>query len=390
MGVLEGIHGVAMLGNTMVLLHTLACLVGSSCFALIWLPGSAYRSDALKPGHIAWLVAAGSALLGTVVLLFGEEGMPPMLRNGEFTHLAVAINILAGLLFIAAGGRFLLDFHRSGKLESGLFASMALLFGLPGLMFKYSEPWDEVWWAWHLLRTAAYLLALGLVIREHQRIVSDLKVSLAEGKRAEEALRESEGRFRAIMEQSPEAIFLIDAETGGILEANSAFQELLGYSLEEIVGLPIFDLVSADRGIMDRRFQETVQTGKPTFDERQYRKKDGSLTDVWVSRKVVFYAGKEVMCVILHDLTERKRAEAEREKLIGELQEALGNIKTLSGLIPICAQCKKIRDDKGYWQQVEVYVRDHSEAKFSHGLCPECTKLLFPELQEKRKGGNPP
>jgi hypothetical protein len=91
------------------------------------------------------------------------------------------------------------------------------------------------------------------------------------------------------------------------------------------------------------------------------------------------------MCVLIRDITDRKRAEQEREKLIAELQEALGNIKTLSGLIPICANCKKIRDDKGYWQQVEVYVRDHSEARFSHGLCPECAKLFFPQINEGKK-----
>lgn len=68
-----------------------------------------------------------------------------------------------------------------------------------------------------------------------------------------------------------------------------------------------------------------------------------------------------------------------QEKLIKELQEALANIRTLKGLIPICASCKKVRDDKGYWQQVEVYIRDHSEAEFTHGLCPDCLRKLHPE-----------
>ncbi len=70
----------------------------------------------------------------------------------------------------------------------------------------------------------------------------------------------------------------------------------------------------------------------------------------------------------------------EREKLILELKDTLGKIKTLSGLLPICASCKKIRDDQGYWHQVEVYMRDHSEAKFTHGLCPDCKKKLYPEV----------
>lgn len=77
----------------------------------------------------------------------------------------------------------------------------------------------------------------------------------------------------------------------------------------------------------------------------------------------------------------------EREKLINELQEALGKIRTLKGLIPICSSCKKVRDDEGYWHQVEVYIRDHSTAEFSHSLCPDCFQKLYPELYRKSKEG---
>jgi DNA-binding response OmpR family regulator len=73
----------------------------------------------------------------------------------------------------------------------------------------------------------------------------------------------------------------------------------------------------------------------------------------------------------------------ERKKLILELHEALANVKKLSGMLPICASCKKIRDDKGYWTQVETYIRDRSEVEFTHGICPECTKKLYPELYEE-------
>jgi len=81
--------------------------------------------------------------------------------------------------------------------------------------------------------------------------------------------------------------------------------------------------------------------------------------------------------VMLENISERRRAAEERERMIVELTEALANVKTLRGLIPICASCKKIRDDKGYWSQVEVYVRDRSEAEFSHGICPDCMKKLY-------------
>ncbi len=79
-------------------------------------------------------------------------------------------------------------------------------------------------------------------------------------------------------------------------------------------------------------------------------------------------------------LVRRKRLETEREKIIRELQEALAKVKTLSGLLPICANCKKIRDDKGYWHQIENYIASHSEADFSHSICSDCQQKLYPEL----------
>lgn len=81
---------------------------------------------------------------------------------------------------------------------------------------------------------------------------------------------------------------------------------------------------------------------------------------------------------LLDYIAERKRAEEERERLIKELREAMANIKTLRGFLPICAHCKNIRDDKGYWLSVEEYVRVHTEVDFSHGICPRCLEKHFP------------
>ena len=77
--------------------------------------------------------------------------------------------------------------------------------------------------------------------------------------------------------------------------------------------------------------------------------------------------------------TELQQRYEERDKLVQELQEALAKVKMLSGMLPICASCKKIRDDQGYWNQIEVYIRDHSEAEFTHGLCPDCARKHYPE-----------
>ena len=80
------------------------------------------------------------------------------------------------------------------------------------------------------------------------------------------------------------------------------------------------------------------------------------------------------------EIEERKIAQIEKDKMIVELKEALLKIKTLSGLLPICASCKKIRDDNGYWNQIESYIKTHSEAEFSHSICPNCAKKLYPDL----------
>ena len=84
------------------------------------------------------------------------------------------------------------------------------------------------------------------------------------------------------------------------------------------------------------------------------------------------------------DITKRKLIEEEKKQLIDELQEALAQVKLLSGFFPICASCKRIRDDKGYWNQIESYIRDHSEAEFSHSICPECAIKLYPDLVNKK------
>lgn len=92
------------------------------------------------------------------------------------------------------------------------------------------------------------------------------------------------------------------------------------------------------------------------------------------------------ICLSLGTLTvvsKEMEAEEEREKLVSSLKEALANVKTLEGLLPICASCKKIRDDKGYWNQIETYFQNHTDLVFSHSVCPECFIKLYPDLKRK-------
>ena len=82
-------------------------------------------------------------------------------------------------------------------------------------------------------------------------------------------------------------------------------------------------------------------------------------------------------------IEKRRQAQAEREELIRSLREALAEVKLLSGFLPICTSCKKIRDDKGYWNQIESYISTHSDVIFSHSVCPECVKKLYPDLVDE-------
>ena len=86
---------------------------------------------------------------------------------------------------------------------------------------------------------------------------------------------------------------------------------------------------------------------------------------------------------VARDITRRMSLEEERENLIAELQDALASIKTLKGMLPICSSCKKVRDDKGYWNQIEAYVSEHSDAEFTHAICPDCAQRLYPDYFNK-------
>ena len=94
----------------------------------------------------------------------------------------------------------------------------------------------------------------------------------------------------------------------------------------------------------------------------------------------------QVNRMLQEDIAERKKIEEEKGKLIVELRNALDKVKQLNGLLPICSSCKKIRDDKGYWIQIEAYIHTHSDAQFSHGICPECTKKLYPQYYDQVYG----
>ena len=133
-------------------------------------------------------------------------------------------------------------------------------------------------------------------------------------------LRESEERYRAVVEQAAEGILLVDADTRRVLEANTAYQNLLGYTPEEILRLTLYDLVPYPRESMDCYVERVQERRSYVSGERRHRRKDGSLVDVEVSANLITYGSREVLCIVVRDITERKRAEEELQRLNEELE----------------------------------------------------------------------
>jgi PAS domain S-box-containing protein len=184
------------------------------------------------------------------------------------------------------------------------------------------------------------------------------------------------------MEQSP-AVIVITNTNGDIEYVNPKFTELSGYSFTEVRGKNPRVLKS---GVFPpesyAELWTTISAGGEWRGEFHNRKKNGEL--YWEAAAISPVRDGEGLIThyvaVKEDITRRKQLEAEQEKLIRELQDALAKVKTLSGLLPVCASCKKIRDDNGYWNQLESYLGSHSDVLITHGICPDCMKRLYPEF----------
>lgn len=220
---------------------------------------------------------------------------------------------------------------------------------------------------------------------ELEQRVNELEKEAAEQKQADNEIHKMRGFIQSIIKDSPFFIFALNADGKTIL-MNETMLDFLGYTMDEVNEKDYLSnfVPDADREMVSKIFKRLIKSKGPTLNSNRVIARDGrELLLEWHGRQV-FKGNGELdyfWCVGI-GITMRKKAEEERERLIEELQETLAKVKMLSGLLPICANCKKIRDDKGYWNQIESYIRDHSEAKFSHSICPDCAKKLYPELNK--------
>ncbi len=217
-----------------------------------------------------------------------------------------------------------------------------------------------------------------------------------------EKLQEANMHLDNIYNNSLDSIVVADS-TGNITRANKAFTDMIGYSQDELIGRSMAALSPTEKGtytsltgeeeIIDDAYFDNAKTmifdhllakGLITNWESLLQHKNGTVVPVEHNSFMLYSPEGDVYgsVTIIREITERKKTEKQREQLINDLQKALADVKTLSGLIPICASCKKIRDDKGYWNQIENYIRKHSQADFTHGICPDCARKLYPQIHK--------
>jgi len=193
--------------------------------------------------------------------------------------------------------------------------------------------------------------------------------------RADDALREGEEKYRSITESMVDAMYICSPDFR-IEFMNPAMINKIGY---DATGEHCFQTIYGLDEKCPWCIHEKVQKGEYVTTEI-FNPKDGRTYNVLHS-PIFHKNGSISKMTIFRDITQGKLLEEEREKLIKKLKNALDRVKQLSGLLPICASCKKIKDDKGYWRQIELYIRDHSEAEFTHGICPDCVKKLYPDIK---------
>lgn len=211
------------------------------------------------------------------------------------------------------------------------------------------------------------------------------------------ALRESEERYRRITLAVTNYIFTVTVVQGRPVhtEHGAACVAVTGYTADEFAEDPelwYWMVLEEDRPMVLQQAGCILGGSDPGPLEHRIRRKDGEVR--WVSNTPVLQFDQRGALLsyngLIRDITARKQVESERETLIVDLQKALAKVKLLSGLLPICANCKNVREDTGYWTQIELYLQQHSDAEVSHGLCPDCARKLYPDYYIRSQAAKGP
>jgi len=189
---------------------------------------------------------------------------------------------------------------------------------------------------------------------------------------------ELEGRFFTL---SIDMLCIADFR-GYFKRLNPAWETTLGFSREELQSRPMFEFVHPDDRERSRAQNLKVRSGEQALGfENRYLCKDG--TYKWLLWNATPDLGRQVIYSVARDITRRKRAEEERERLLRDLTTAMAEVQALQTILPICMYCKRVRDDENYWQSVEAFISQHTHTRFSHAICPSCYEtVIVPDLKQ--------
>ncbi len=336
-----------------------------------------------------------------------RKGIETALRNSEKKYRTLVDNSLVGIYTTDLEGRM-------------LYANQALakMFGFEsvdefldeGVISRYKNPADRK-------RLIEGLTATGIVdsfevdlvdkkgdtvtailyARLENDQISGVLTDITERKQAQQALADSERRLSDIIEFLPDPTWAIDSN-GCVIAWNKAVEDLTGVKKGDIIGqceyahaIPFYGeprptllnlLMHRNREWEEKYINlKEVEGILVAGDSFHPNMGEGGRYLSATTAKLYDARGRVIGAIqSVRDITDIKKTELEREQLIDELKAALAEVRTLSGLLPICANCKKIRDDRGYWNQIELYIREHTDADFSHGVCPDCARELYPGL----------
>jgi PAS domain S-box-containing protein len=224
---------------------------------------------------------------------------------------------------------------------------------------------------------------VGAITVEGRTLLHVLVHDVTDRQEAMRRLRASEERFRAIADHTYDLETWVDPQ-GQLVWANPAYYRATGRTAAQCRAMPDYPTPTfhpEDREPMRELFRGALAGSRGNDVAFRLLSADGSWRWYAISwQPIADQQGRPLgVRASMRDITVRRALDEERERLLGELREALQQVKTLRGLLPICARCKRIRDESDHWEQMEKYVTEHSEAMFSHGLCPECERAAYRE-----------
>ena len=197
--------------------------------------------------------------------------------------------------------------------------------------------------------------------------------------------KQADSRFRAVLEAAPDALLMCN-RNGEVVLTNSQIEKIFGHSPEELRGRSFAVLLperlrALHSDHVEGFFCNPAQRPMGASKRLSGLRKDGTEIPVEISLSPLQTDEGLAALAAIRDVSERRRNEEEREQLIEELKQAVEKVKLLSGLLSICASCKRIRDEQGHWESLEIYIRDRSSANFTHGICPDCVRRLYPKSE---------